>query len=301
MDPLLLVTNSEAGTADAERLETALTVLRAATDVEVASTSTPGELDGVLHRSASRRIVVAGGDGSMHAVVAALHRRGELTDARLALIPLGTGNDYARGQDIPLDPAEAARLVLDGELRPVDVLVDCRGEVVVNSVHVGAGASASRRAERWKKRLGTVGIGRLGYVVGAAITAVDPPVLRLRVEVDGEVVADLDRPVLQVAVGIGSHVGGGTELTPEATPEDGRADVLVSFAVGPVARVGYALGLARGAHHERSDVLYGHGTRVQITGEEFWCSADGEIDGPERNRTWTLQRGAFAMTLPPRD
>jgi len=301
VDPLPLVTNSEAGTADAERLETALTVLRAATDVEVASTSNPGELDGVLHRSASRRIVVAGGDGSMHAVVAALHRRGELADARLALIPLGTGNDYARGQDIPLDPAEAARLVLDGELRPVDVLVDCRGEVVVNSVHVGAGASASRRAERWKKRLGTVGIGRLGYVVGAAITAVDPPVLRLRVEVDGEVVADLDRPVLQVAVGIGSHVGGGTELTPEATPEDGRADVLVSFAVGPVARVGYALGLARGAHHERSDVLYGHGIRVQITGEEFWCSADGEIDGPERNRTWTLQRGAFAMTLPPRD
>ena len=52
--------------------------------------------------------MVAGGDGSLHAVVTALHRRHELAERTLGLIPLGTGNDFARALDIPLDPAEAA-------------------------------------------------------------------------------------------------------------------------------------------------------------------------------------------------
>ena len=71
----------------------------------------------MLHRAGSRRIVVAGGDGSLHAVVAALHRRNDLADAVLGLIPLGTGNDFARCMGIPLDPEEAARVILDGEVR----------------------------------------------------------------------------------------------------------------------------------------------------------------------------------------
>ena len=103
MDPLLVITNSDAGTADQASLDLALTILRASASVEVAATRDPGELDGVLHRAGSRRIVVAGGDGSLHAVVAALHRRNELTGKTLALLPLGTGNDFARGTGIPLD------------------------------------------------------------------------------------------------------------------------------------------------------------------------------------------------------
>src|SRR4051812_3938605 len=81
MDPLLVITNSDAGTADDESLETALKVLRSHTSVEVQATSNRGELDSALHRAGSRWIIVAGGDGSMHAVVAALYRRNDLKDA----------------------------------------------------------------------------------------------------------------------------------------------------------------------------------------------------------------------------
>ncbi|MCW2867766.1 MAG: diacylglycerol kinase, catalytic region, partial [Marmoricola sp.] len=68
MDPLLLIANAEAGGGERDALEIALGVLREDCDVEVARTSNPGELDGVLHRAGCRRIVVAGGDGSLHAV-----------------------------------------------------------------------------------------------------------------------------------------------------------------------------------------------------------------------------------------
>ncbi len=305
VEPLLVITNSGAGTSDEETLERALDILRAETSVEVAATADPGELNGVLHRAGSRRIVVAGGDGSMHAVVAALHRRHELADAVLGLLPLGTGNDFARGNDIPLDIEEAARVLLTGEVRRVDLIVDEVGEIVVNNVHAGAGAQASRRATRWKDRLGSIGVGKvnlgkLGYPIGAALAAYKPPFVRLRVEVDGECVVDLDQPVLMVAVGNGSDVGGGTSLNPEAETTDGRLDVMVSRSIGPLARFGYAAGLLLGRHEERDDVISLTGRTVSIAGEPFYCSADGEIYGPERQRTWHLEPGAYSMVLPHR-
>ena len=298
-----MITNSSAGTADEDRLELALALLRERASVELAATSNRSELDGVLQRAGPRRIIVAGGDGSLHAVVAALHRRNQLRSTVLGLIPLGTGNDFARGTGIPLEPQEAAQLVLDGEVRPVDLLLDEVGGVVVNSVHIGAGAQASRKAHRWKEWLGSVGVGkvnlgRVGYPIGAFLASFRPPNVRVRVEVDGRVVQDVDDPVLLVAVGNGSHVGGGTALTPAADPDDGMADVMISRAVGPLSRYGFVFSLRLGRHPSRDDVVYLRGQTVTISGERFFCSADGELYGPERRRTWRLERAAYSMTLP---
>ena len=293
MEPVLLITNSHAGSSGDEALAPALAVLRDATDVEVVSTGNPGELDGVLHRRGGRQVVVAGGDGSLHAVVAALHRRHELADTVVGLVPLGTGNDFARGTGIPLDPSEAARVVVRGNLTPVDLLVDCLGEVVVNNVHIGVGAQAAVNARPFKRLLG-----RAGYVLGAAAAAVRPPYLRLRVQVDDHVVVDLAHPVLMVAVGNGARIGGGAAITPHADPRDGKVDVMVSFSTSLWAKLGYAVRFRLGSHPERDDVLYVRGTSVSVSGQDFYCSADGEVYGPERNRTWHLEPGAFRMPLP---
>lgn len=303
MDPLLVITNADAGTADEEALERALEILRAACSVEVQATSKPGELDGVLHRAGSRRIVVAGGDGSLHAVVSALHRRQELEHAVVGLLPMGTGNDFARSLEIPLEIEDAARVVVSGEVRRMDLVVDELGEVVVNNVHVGAGAEASKRGAGIKEKLGSIGfgkvnLGKLGYPIGALMSAFDDPSVHLHVEVDGRVVTDVDHPVLMVSIGNGANVGGGTELTPEADPEDGKVDVMISHAVGAVAKVGYALHLRRGEHHHRDDVQYLRGSQVTIAGDEFWISADGEISGPERQRSWHVEPAAYSFILP---
>jgi len=293
VEPLLLITNSEAGRADRERLEEALGVLRGATDVEVARTTNTGELDGVLHRRGGRQIVVAGGDGTLHAVVSALHRRHELSDAVIGLVPLGTGNDFARGTGIPLDPVASARVVVSGNVEPIDIMIDCLGEVVVNNVHIGVGAQAAQNARPFKKLLG-----RAGYVLGAAKAAVKPPYLRMRVVVDDHVVADFAHPLLMVAIGNGSRVGGGARITPEADPRDGQVDVMVSFSTSLWAKVGYAARFRLGSHPERDDVLYVRGRNVAVSGQPFYCSADGELYGPERIRSWRVEPKAFSMPLP---
>ncbi|MBM7808873.1 hypothetical protein JOD57_004710 [Geodermatophilus bullaregiensis] len=94
---VLVVVNRSAGTADDGALAAVLEVLRDGADVEVAATAGIAELERVVAGRGDRRPVVVGGDGSVHAAVAALDRAGGLDPARpIGLVPLGTGNDLAR-------------------------------------------------------------------------------------------------------------------------------------------------------------------------------------------------------------
>lgn len=305
-DSIVVITNADAGTADDVAQESALEVLGRHAEVDVRATSSPEELDDLLDELGDldgRRVVVLGGDGSIHAVVSALHRRGQLATAVVGLIPLGTGNDFARTLGIPLDPAEAAEVITSGQIRPVDLLVDDLDAITVNGVHLGAGAEAGEKGARWKERLGSVGVGkvnlgRLGYPIGAFQTALNPPTLRVRVEIDGAVAVDLDDQVLMVALGNGASVGGGTELTPDANPHDGQIDVLIATPVGTLARLGYALRLPFGLHGEHADVKIVRGRSVRVTGSAFTCNSDGEIDGPVRSRSWRVLPAAYSMVVP---
>ena len=101
-----------------------------------------------------------------------------------------------------------------------------------------------------------------------------------------------------ISVGNGASVGGGTELTPEADPEDGKVDVMIARAQGGMAPLGYAWHLMRSRHHERDDVLYLRAREVSVSGEKFYCSADGEVYGPERKRTWHVEPAAYRFVFP---
>ena len=288
--PFLVIANSSAGSTDDDALAAATTVLREYGETEVLHTCDADELDDALDHRDGRRLVVAGGDGSLHAVVAVLHRRGELTDGPLALLPLGTGNDFARGLALPADPADAARIAADGTPRTLDLILDDAGGVVVNSVHAGTGAEAARAGAGWKERFG-----RLGYLVGAIKAIVRPPAVRVRVVVDGQEVCGDRDPILQVALGNGAYVGGGAPLTPGADPSDGLIQVLVSTATGPLARLVYAAGLLIGRHHHRADVHTVSGKVVEVSGQSFWCSTDGELTGPYTSRTWRIDGAAYSL------
>jgi YegS/Rv2252/BmrU family lipid kinase len=290
----LVVANAAAGTAEEPAVEAALDVLRGAGDVELARTASPEELDAVLASRGDRRLVVVGGDGSVHACVAALHRAEALGEAgALGIVPLGTGNDLARALGLPLDAAAAARVVIDGRDRALDLLVDDAGGVVVNAVHVGIGAEAAREAAGLKERLG-----KAAYAVGSLRAGARAAGWCLRVEVDGRQLTGDEAPLLMVALGNGTSVGGGAELTPEAAPDDGLVDVVVSAAVGALARAGYAKDLRDGDHVERADVLVDRGATVTISGEDFPINADGELQGPVSRRTWTVQPAAWAVRVP---
>lgn len=293
MKRLLVVTNATAGSADEERVEAALAVLRADADVRVESCSGPDDLADLLGGRDGRTPVFAGGDGSVHTAVSALRARGELSaELPMGLLPMGTGNDLARTLGIPLDPADAARALLGGRVRPLDLAVDDVGGVVVNAVHLGIGAEAAEKAGALKEKLG-----KAAYSVGGVLAGAGATGWQLRVEVDG-VFVHTDEPVLMVAVTNGRTIGGGAELAPAAVPDDGLLDVIVATSTGPLARLGFGVAMREGDHVERDDVLALQGRTVTVTGDPFPVNADGELDGPVTSRTWTVEPAAWALLVP---
>jgi diacylglycerol kinase family enzyme len=291
----LVLTNTAAGRSNGATPDGAFAVLRSAGDVDVRTTASQAQVTEVLRRLGDRRLVICGGDGSLHTVIAALRREDLLSSVGpIGLIPVGTGNDLARAAGIPLDPVAAAHIVIAGVPSPRELLVDDAGGVVVNAVHVGIGAEAGRAAAQWKPRLGAA-----AYTVGSVVAGVRSRGWRLRVNVDGELIATGNTPVLMVALALGTSIGGGTPLAPGAAPDDGLVDVVVSFATGPVARARYALQLRRGKHVEREDVHATLARTVTISGQRFPWNADGEVGAPVRRRTWVVEPRAWHLLVPP--
>ncbi|WP_157181421.1 diacylglycerol/lipid kinase family protein [Actinopolymorpha alba] len=310
MESLLVVTNPYADCSDEHLVQNAIDALRAEADVHVCRISMPGDLDGALHRRGGRTVVVAGGDRSLHTVVAALHRRNELDDALLAVLPIGASADFAHGAGIPVDPMAAAQVVLHGVERRFDLLVDCRGDVVVNSVRLG-------QCGRWHQVVGMLPLARhLGYPHGggqefgapdgARASVLSKP-LHVRIEADDTVVTDFDRPVLQVAVNNSPSHGpdksrstvpalSAPTFAPGADPADGLADVVVCFAVDPLSRARRVL---RRPHPiARDDLLTVRARRISVAGQRFWLNSDGHASGTEQRCTWKVAPKRLRMIVP---
>lgn len=290
VDGFVLVANGNAGTAERAAVEAALGVLAEAAPASLRTTTSANELDAALDLAEGLRLVVAGGDGSLHLVVERLRARACLAETPIGLVPLGTGNDFARGLGLPLDPADAAARVVAGTAQPIDLLVDDTGAIVVNAVHAGLGAEAADRAESLKDRLGA-----LAYPTGAVLAAARGEGWRLSIAVDG---APLELPgehVLMVGVGNGPSIGGGTPLCPDAAPDDGVLDVVVSCATGPAARIAFGRALRAGRHVERGDVVTARGREVRISGDPVGYDADGELEDDVTERTYRVEPAAWTL------
>lgn len=285
---LLVVANAAAGSTEDAAVGAAVAVLRGGGPVELVRSASPQELDGALDALDGRALVVAGGDGSLHLAVARLRARGQLGDVAVGLVPLGTGNDFARGVGIPLEPSAAARALLSPDPRAVDLLVTDSGEVVVNAAHAGLGAAAARRSEKLKPRLGPV-----AYPLGALIAGVRETASALTVTLDGEVVSD--RPTMMVGVCNGPSIGGGTLLAPGALLSDGLLDLVVVTATGLRARATFARALRAGTHLKRGDVAHHRGVRVEIAGTPVHHDLDGEITDRRRSASYRLEAGAWTL------
>lgn len=286
------VVNAQAGSADDPRLEEALDVFRADGELVVHRTEDLDDLKDAVRDARGGTVVSVGGDGSVNAVVTAIDELGAFDDVVLAIVPLGTGNDFVRTLEISDDPVEAARQAVGGTERAMDVVRDQEGRIVVNAVHVGLGAEANIKAAPWKKALGPV-----GYAIGAVVSGIVGKGIQASVTVDGQPVHS-PRRLIQVAVGNGRYVGGGAPLLPEADPFDGSLDVAVVWAHARWKRLGYAWRLRRGRHPTRDDVVYMKGREVAVVSESTSANIDGEICAPVTSFRWTVEPGCVRLRGP---
>lgn len=287
-DGYLVLSNRTAGNGRSEELDAALDVLERHGSVDIAEAE---DVEDVLDALGTRSLVVAGGDGTLHHLANALSRKGRLGQLPVALLPLGTGNDMARLLGLPLEPADAARCVVRGRPRRLDVLRTDRDEIVVNAAHLGLGAEASARASGLKESLGAA-----AYPLGAALAAASEPSWTCEVSIDGEILAEGE--VALVGIGNGPSIGGGSPLVPSAVPDDGLLDVVVIDARdrGDLARLGLAL--REGTHVDLEGVSTARGRRVRYEGEPTPVNLDGEVVGERGACTFEVVSGAWSVIAP---
>ncbi len=165
-------------------------------------------------------IVAGGGDGSLNEVVSGVVDGAGPIKCSLALLPLGTANDFAHGCGIPVDdPTAALRLAAETEPRPID-LCHINGRVVANMATGGFGTRVTVETDpNLKKWLGGASYLLTGMKKFSEFGAEEGRLWGPGFEWEGKFVA--------LAVGNGRQAGGGIQLCPDALIDDGLLDVVV--------------------------------------------------------------------------
>jgi YegS/Rv2252/BmrU family lipid kinase len=160
-----------------------------------------------------RRVVIGGGDGSLHAALPALLDAG----LPLGVLPLGTANDFARSLGIA-DLSAAVDIILAGHTKAVDVGI-VNGIHFLNAVGIGMGPDINRDLNKESKS----SFGVLAYLLHGLRNLRENRGMHAVIECDGFTNALRS---LQITIGNGIHYGGGMTISKDARLDDGLLHVL---------------------------------------------------------------------------
>lgn len=258
----------------------------------------PGEAQRLARAATDRfEIVVAvGGDGTISEVADGILNAAPGA-AAAAVVPCGTGNDFAGTLGVPTLSAAREALVR-GHTRRVDVIeVECRLDNKPLRRHAllfaGVGI-ASETLKQTSPMIKSLFGRRFAYPVGLLRALWNYRAPRLRVTVNGTVRED---SFLFAGVSNSERAGGGLKLAPGARIDDGRLDVNLVQALGRWEAFGQVRRLAQGRHTAHPKVQYFSTLNLEIDAPEpLDVAADGELIGFTPAR-FEVRPGALAVLV----
>jgi diacylglycerol kinase family enzyme len=279
---IAVVTNSVSGAADRDRMQAIGRVLGALGEVAVCEPDSLEVFDQQVNKATrtAEMVVVAGGDGTMNCVVNALE--GRLEELVLALVPMGTGNDLARTLQLPFDPVDAARKVVEGTVRSIDYGRASGRDVrrLFTNACIGGFPVAANEAitADTKRRLGPA-----AFWLGGARAAVD--LERSLVRLNAVEVRDC----LAAGVGNGRTCGGGVTVWPSAAPDDGVLNGCALGAPNHAAALKLGARVRTGSHEELEGVATEVGKEIRIDADPpIEINVDGDLVGLTTPATFAI-------------
>lgn len=233
-----------------------------------------------------KKIIVVGGDGTINEVINGIT---DFEQVSLGVIPLGSGNDFARGLGISRKPREAMRQIYasSGE-QCIDL-----GKVSVDgaekrrfgiSAGVGLDAKVCERvdASAQKSVLNSVGLGNLAYGVMTLSVVANMEWAEGTVEVtkeDGMEAFVFDKLLFLSAMNF-PWEGGGVPIAPDASGSDGLLSVCMASGMSKPSAFMRLPKLARGRHYGVRGINHAEASKVEVKVEApLVVHADGEILG----------------------
>ncbi|MBQ6704077.1 MAG: diacylglycerol kinase family lipid kinase [Clostridia bacterium] len=230
-------------------------------------------------------IVSVGGDGTLNEVAQGLVH----TDSVLGVLPFGTGNDLAKALKIPTDPREALTILLLESPKAMDVGV-ANDRMFFNVSGFGFDVDVLLATDKYKKRFR----GMIPYLLGIVHSLAHLRTLHLTIKDDGRV---WDREALIIAVGIGTHFGGGMNVLPMSDPFDGLFDVCIVKKLGILKFIRLLPLFIKGRHAGLKEVEYFRTDHLEVTcPEHSLINYDGELSS-DTPVTFRLLPGALNILV----
>jgi YegS/Rv2252/BmrU family lipid kinase len=219
-------------------------------------------------------IISVAGDGTAHDIAQGIMSRPRDVRPVLAVVPIGSGNDFAKTLGIPTNPRRALETISEGRRATIDV-GRCNGTVFLETLSFGVDAAIAHKTVEMRRTSG--GRGFLLYA-RAAVSAIirELRAHRFAITIDGG--ATLEKKLLICAIQNGPTYGGGFRIAPNARPSDGLLDICMAFDISKLYAL-YALALiARGTHEHLSVIETSTARRLTIDLErEIPAQYDGEL------------------------
>ena len=264
-------------------------------DAEFVITESSEDLESRARQAiaAGRRLLVAmGGDGTFQGLANAAYG----SDVLLGLLPTGGGNDFASALGLPRDPVAAARALLRGQPRCVDLLrartEDGRDRLYAGGGGVGLDAEAAPYAAGKYRRLP----GRLRYVASAlrALRRFAP--LRVRAEFPGSELPPMEAKALLAGVLNTPTFGAGLRLAPDARMDDGWLNTVLLKDMSALEVLALVPRLLWRGDLPNSRVKHTRARKVRLlTDRPCFFEGDGEILGPAPVEIEVMPRAARVL------
>ena len=293
MGKICVILNPSAGSVtDLDRLMVQIAQLP---DVEICTTTKPGSAARYARtaiKKGSDLIVAAGGDGTLNEVINGVGE--DLGAARVGLLPLGTGNDFARTIGVPTDLEAAMEVIRAGETRAID-LVRVTSDEVRYFVNVSAGGFSGLVDEKLTPEMKKTW-GPLAYLRSAAAALPELRAYRTTLAFDNTDSLMLD--LYNVVVANGRYVASGTLIAPEASVDDGMLDIILIQKRSAPELALLAAQVALGTHLSSEAIVFRRAAKLTVNSKPgMWFNVDGELVGNEPARFEILPR-ALRFVVP---
>jgi diacylglycerol kinase (ATP) len=246
---------------------------------EIKVTTGSGDAQQIAREAASagyELIVSAGGDGTLNEVINGVAE--ENSPAQIAIVPLGTGNDFARSIALPATVDECLEIIVHGRTKPID-LVRVVSDQVRYFINVSTGGFSGVVDEKLTPEIKKTW-GPLAYLRGAA--AALPELRAYKTKITFDEADTIDIALHNVIIGNGRYVAGGIPVAPEALVNDGLVDVVL-IPEKPATELAILVAqILLGKHLSSEAIVYRRARKIAVNSKPgMWFNVDGELVGNE--------------------
>lgn len=281
-----LILNPNAGSGTGKKNWPAIQKLvkRARIEFDVVFTERKGhaiELTQQLIEKGFRKLIVVGGDGTLNEVVNGIfyQKNIEPKEMTLAMIPVGTGNDWCRTFQVPTKYMDAIKLIRDEKTVVQDIgLVDFHNgstpdRYFANVAGIGFDATVAQAANKLKEQ----GKGNaMSYILILLKTLLRYNSKPMQLTVGEE---EFKERMFSIGIGIGKYNGGGMKQLPNAIADDGLLDITIIKNISKWTVIKELKGLYDGSFLSHPKIAALQNTTVYFTKNQLEIETDGESVG----------------------